>query len=377
MSRRRLRGVLAGALGLALGTAAVVAGAGTADADSAATTATSGTVTLVARGSALTDTSPFAQVSVDRACPANYRDALNVSVVVPDGRESLLASHLTSGAPYATAPVTADVPAATGNGTIVRSIATAFALVHVPVADGTYPIHVTCANADRTAFTEHPTFTGFIDITGSTWQVSSRPAPAATKVKLSASPANHVQVGQPFTLTAKVAAGVPGTVQFEADNGVTVVGAPVPVVNGTASIQPPVNTVVNVRQYIAVFTPADQLAYAQDYETLDYAFVDAPSVTVTDAGGNTLGDTPQLTFGQTVTVSARGFRPAGGEKVDVAVTNVYGPLPAVLASTASNSAGVVADYALTVPRNICAGTHKAVLVGEQTLVAITFTFTTK
>ncbi|MCL2731966.1 MAG: hypothetical protein FWE15_18300 [Actinomycetia bacterium] len=376
MSRRRLRGVLAGALGLALGTAALLAGAGTADADSA-TTATSGTVTLVARGNALTDASPFAQVSVNKACPANYRDALNVSVVVPDGRESLLASHLTGGAPYATAPVTADVPAATGNGTIVRSIATAFALVHVPVADGTYPIHVTCANADRTAFPEHPTFTGFIDISGVTWQVSSRPAPIATTVRLSASPANHVQVGQPFTLTAKVAAGVPGSVQFEADNGVTVVGAPVPVVNGTASIQPPVNTAVNVRSYIAVFTPADQLTYAQDYETLSYTFVDAPAVTVSDADGNALGDTPQLAPGQTVTVAAQGFRPADGEKVDVAVTNAYGILPALFPSTASDSAGSVANYALTLPRNICAGTHKVVLVGEQTLVAITFTFTTK
>lgn len=381
MTRRRLRGVLVGALGLAMGAGALLAGAGSASAHSRThhdSTATSGTVTLTARGNSLDDTSPFTQVSVNKACPTDYQDALYVSLVVPDGRETLLASHLTSGAPYTTAPATAQVPAASGNGTIVRSIATAFDLASVPVADGTYPIHVTCANTDRVAFPEHPTFTGFIDVTGDTWQVSGHAAPIATNVKLSASPANHVQVGQPFTLAAKVSGGVPGAVQFEADNGVTVIGDPVPVVNGVATIQPPANTVPQVRSYIAVFIPTDQLAYAQDYAVLSYAFVNAPSITVTDANGTVLGATPQLAPGQQITVSATGFRPADGETVDVAATDVYfGVLPAVFPSATSDATGSVAHYALTVPSHISAGNHKIVLIGENSLVTITFAFTTK
>ncbi|MEW2519611.1 hypothetical protein [Actinacidiphila alni] len=375
MNRRRMHGVLVSALGLAMGAGAMLAGAGTADAatPTAAAAASSGTVTLTVRGTSIDDDSPFSQVSVDKACPANYRDALTVSLVVPDGSESLLASHLTGGAPYATAPVTAQVPEASGNGTIVRSLATAFDVASVPVQDGTYPIHVTCANADRVAFPEHPTFTGFIDITGDTFQVSGHAAPIATSVRLTASPANHVVVGTPFTLTAKVAGGVPGAVQFAADNGVTVYDTPVPVVNGVATFRPPSNTTPNVRSYIAVFIPADQLAYAQDYTTLSYSFVDAPSVTVTDANGNALGDTPQLTPGQHIKVSAKGFLPAGQEQVLPLVSNAL----ALFAPVTTDARGSVTDYDLTVPCLIAHGSHKLTLTGLRSFVQVSFTFTTK
>ncbi|MET9219415.1 hypothetical protein ABZX65_11740 [Streptomyces sp. NPDC003300] len=373
MTRRRLRGVLVGALALAMGTGALLAGAATAGATTGTPTATSGTVTLTARGTGIDDDSPFARVSVDKACPANYQDALTVSLVVPDGRESLLASHLTGGAPYAKAPVTAQVPEASGNGTIVRSIATAFDVASVPVADGTYPIHVTCANADRANFPEHPTFTGFIDVTGDTWQVSSHAAPVATSVRLSADPAHHVQVGKPFTLTAKVAGGVPGAVQFEADNGVTVYDTPVPVVNGVATFQPPANTAPNVRSYIAVFIPADQLAYAQDYSVLSYSFVNAPSVTVTDADGNALGDSPQLTPGQHIKVSAQGFLPQSQEQVLPFVSNAL----ALFAPVATDARGSVTGYDLTVPKLIARGSHTLTLTGLCSFVQVSFTFTTK
>jgi hypothetical protein len=375
---RRLHGVLVGALGLVMGAGALLGGAATANAAEASATARSATVTLTANGTSIDDASPISQVSVASACPVNYRDSLTLSLVVPDGRESILASNLTGGAPYATAPAAAPVPAASTGATVVRSIATAFGVLHVPVADGTYPVHVTCANTDRGNFPEHPTSTGFIEVSGRTWQPSATVAPKVTSVKLSASPANHVQVGRPFTLTAKVASGVPGVVRFAADGGVTSLGTPVPVVNGTASVQPPVNTTPNVRSYIAIFIPADQITYAQDYTVLSYAFVNAPSITVTDANGTVLGGTPQLTPGQQITVSAQGFRPADGETVDVGATNVYFHLlPAVFPSTASDVAGSVANYTLTVPDCISAGSHKLVLVGEKTLVAISFAFTTK
>ncbi|MFC4032786.1 hypothetical protein ACFO3J_15000 [Streptomyces polygonati] len=375
--RRRLHGVLVGALGLALGAGALLTGAGTASAATTVKTAASGTVTLTARGNSVTDASPFSQVSVSKACPADYQDSLTVSLVVPDGRESILVSNLTTGAPYSAAPITAPVPAASGNGTVIRSIATAFAVTHVPLADGTYPIHVTCANADKADFPEHPTSTGFISVTGSTWQVSGLPAPAATKIRLTPSPARHVQVGQPFTLTATVTRGVPGVVKFAADNGINPIGDPVPVVNGSASVQPPANTVPSVRNYIAIFVPADQLGHAQAYGTLDYSFVQAPSITLTDAAGNALGADPQLTAGQQITVSATGFKPSAGEKVDVAATNVYSILPALFPSTTSDAAGSVTNYTLTVPRFISDGSHQLVLLGESSLIYITFDFTTK
>jgi hypothetical protein len=377
MNRRRMHGVLVSALGLAMGAGAVLAGTGTASAATTTTAATSGKVTLTARGTDINDASPFTKVSVSKACPTDYRDALNVSLVMSDGEESTLVGNLTSGAPYSHAPVTAQVPAAEGDGVIVRSIATAFDVIGFPVVDGTYPVHVTCANADTLAFPEHPASTGFITVTGDTWKVSSHATPIATSLKLTASPAKHVQVGQPFTLTAKVPAGVPGVVQFAADGGVTVVGDPVPVVNGVASIQPPSNTAPNVRAYSATFVPADQLAYAQAYGTVSYTFVNAPSITVADANGTVLGDTPQLAPGQQITVSAKGFQPGDGESVAVSVSNaVFGIFPVDLAPATSDAAGSVDNYTLTIPACLSHGSHKLVLTGDQSNVKITFAFTT-
>jgi hypothetical protein len=372
-----MRGVLVSALGLAMGAGAVLAGTGTASATTTTAAKTSGKVTLTARGTDINDASPFSKVSVNKACPADYRDALDVSLVMSDGEESTLVGNLTSGAPYSHAPVTAQVPAEASDTVIVRSIATAFDVLGFPVVDGTYPVHVTCANADPVAFPEHPASTGFITVTGDTWKVADLATPVATTLKLTASPAKHVQVGQPFTLTAKVPAGVPGVVQFAADQGVTVVGEPVPVVNGVASIQPPSNTTPNVRAYSATFVPTNQGAYAQAYGTLSYTFVGAPSIMVADADGTVLGDTPQLAPGQQITVSAKGFQPADGESVDVSATKVYGPFSEYFAPATSDAAGSVSGYTLTIPSCISHGSHKLVLTGDQSNVKITFAFTTK
>ncbi|SEO99891.1 Ig-like domain repeat protein [Actinacidiphila rubida] len=374
---RRLHGALVGTLGLAIGMGSLFAGTATASAASAAGTAASGTVKLTARSSSITDGSPFTQVSVNKACPAGYQDNLGVYLVTADGAESSIAYHLTDGAPFSSAPVTAQEPAESTATTYVNSIADAFGNVNAPLVDGTYPIHVVCGSADPANFPERPTFTGFIDVTGDTWQVSSRPAPVATKIKLTASPANHVQVGQTFTLTATVTPAVTGTVQFSADAGANPIGGPVAVVNGVASVTVPTNAIPEIRQYAAVFTPSDQLTYAQAYEVFSYAFLAAPSITVKDATGTTLGVNPQLTPGQQVTVSAAGFQPSGGETVDASITRVYGSLSAGLPSTTSDAVGSVTNYTVTVPNCITAGSHKLVLSGEDSKVKITFAFTTK
>lgn len=372
--KRRLRGALLGAMAVFLGAGALVTGAGTA---SAATDATGGTVTLTPRSSSLTDGSPFTQVSADQACPANYQDSVSVYLVAPNGSESSIAYNLTDGAPYGTAPITANEPAASTDTTFVNSIADAFANVNATVADGTYPIHVVCGNADPANFPDRPTFTGFIDVNGSTWQPSSRPAPIATKIKLTAAPANHVQVGQTFTLTAAVTPGVAGTVQFS-DGDTNPIGGPVAVVGGVAGVQVPTSTSPWIRRYNAVFVPSDQLTYAQAYSVISYAFVAAPTITVKDAGGTVLGGTPQLTPGQKITVSATGFLPATGESVRVAITDAYyGSFPAVFPTTTSDAAGSVNGYTLTVPDCISAGSHKLTLTGANTHIKITFAFTTK
>lgn len=374
---RRLHGVLVGTLALAIGAGSLLTGAATASAASAAGTAASGTVKLTARSSSITDGSPFTQVSVNKACPAGYQDNLSVYLVTADGAESGIAFDLTDGAPFGRAPVTAQEPAESTGTTYVNSIADAFANVNAPLVDGTYPIHVVCGSADPANFPERPTSTGFIDVTGDTWQVDSRPAPVATTIKTAASPADHVQVGQTFTLTATVTPAVAGTVQFSADGGANPIGGPVAVVGGVARVTVPTNGIPEIRHYSAAFVPADQLAYAQAYAVFDYSFVAAPSVAVKDATGNPLGAEAQLTPGQRITVSATGFRPTTGETVAASITRAYGPLSAGLPPTASDAAGSVTDYGVTVPACITAGTHKLVLSGADSKVKITFEFTTQ
>ncbi|MGW5353815.1 hypothetical protein ACWERV_25275 [Streptomyces sp. NPDC004031] len=373
---RRLHGVLVGALGLAIGGLGVLApGAGSA---SAATAARGATVTLTPRSDSITDGSPFTQVSVSKACPAGYQDNLSVFLVARDGSESGIAFNLTDGAPFSAAPATTQEPADSTGSTYVNSIADAFSNVNAPLVDGTYPIHVVCGSADPANHPDRPTSTGFIDVTGDTWQVDSRQAPVATKIKLAASPLRHVQVGQTFTLTATVSPAVAGTVRFSADGGANPIGTPVTVVNGVAGVTVPTNTLPAVRHYDAVFLPADQLTYAQAYGLADYAFLAAPGITVTDAAGTVLGSNPRLTAGQQITVSATGFQPSAGETVDASITKaLLGILPVGLPATTSNGSGAVTSYTVTVPDCISAGSHQLVLSGETSKVKITFGFTTK
>lgn len=370
--KRRMYGALVGTLGLAMSVGAVLTGAGTAGAATATTAAKPGTVTLTPRSDSLTDGSPFTRISVNKACPMNYQDALSVYLVLPDGSESGIAFSVADGGPFNGSRITAALPAEPTDTTFVTSISEAFGNANATPADGTYPIHVVCANADQGAFPERPAFTGFIDVTGATWKPSSRPAPAATRIKVAATPSGHVQVGQTLTLKAMVTPAVPGTVQFTA-NGFNPVGDPVQVVNGVATVPVPTVGRPTPVQYTATFVPADQLAYAQAYGVLDYAFTAAPTITVKDASGAVLTGTPQLAPGQQITVSATGFLPGGGEPVYASIPNVCSFYPPVLA----DADGSLTDYAVTIPSRTANGSHKLVLKGGNSAIKITFAFTTK
>ncbi|SEF94772.1 Ig-like domain (group 3) [Actinacidiphila yanglinensis] len=370
---RRLYGALVGALTLLMGAGAALGATGTASAQTATRHDPAGPkVTLTARSDSLTDSSPFSLVSVARACPAGYQDNLGVYLVVPDGRESALALNLTDGAPYSADTVTTRPPAQPATGVLVRSLASAFQIVHVPVADGVYPIHVVCGNADHADFPDRPTATGFVQVSGSTFTVADLPAPVETTLRLSADPATHVQAGNTFTLTARVSAAASGTVRFTTDN-TNPIGSPVPVVNGTAQVTAPANANPGVRRYVATFVPSDPIGYAQDVAVFSYAFTAAPGIQVTDAAGNALGDTPRLTPGQHVEVSAQGFLPASEEEVTASVSGALGFFPAVT----TDAAGAVTGYDLHVPYVIADGTHTLTLRGRTSHVSVTFTFTTK
>ncbi|WP_328468427.1 hypothetical protein [Streptomyces sp. NBC_00448] len=370
---RRLYGALVGALTVLLGAGAALTTSGTASAQNATRAATAGPkVTLTARSDSLTDSSPFSSVSVARACPAGYQDNLAVYLVVPDGRESALAANLTDGAPYSGDAVTTRPPAQSGPGVLVRSIASAFQTVHVPVADGVYPIHVVCGNADHADFPDRPSATGFIQVTGSTFAVDDLPAPVETTLRLSGDPAGHVQAGSPFTLTAHVSPKASGTVRFTTDN-TTPIGDPVPVVDGTASVTAPANGTAAVRRYVATFVPSDPIGYAQDVAVFSYSFTAAPGIQVTDADGDPLGGTPRLVPGQHIEVSAQGFLPAAQEQVDPRVSGALALFPAVTTDTA----GSVSGYDLQVPWLIADGTHTLTLQGRTSHLSVTFTFTTK
>jgi len=377
LPKRRIRGVLAGLVAVFLGAGALVTGATAASAATATgaggATTTRGTVTLSPRSNSLTDGSPFSQVSVDRTCPPDFQDNVSVYLVAPDGTESTIAFHVTDGGPFSGRTLTATIPAASTDTTFVNSIADAFDNVNARVADGTYPIHVVCGSADPVNHPERPTFTGFINVTGDTWQPAALPAPVPTRIRFTASPARHVQVGQTFTLTARVVPAVTGTLQFSADGGANPIGTPVQVVNGVASVVVPTNSAPSVREYDALFVPADQLAVAEDFGVFHYTFVDTPSITATAADGTALGTDPQLTPGQQITLDATGFQPGTGEQVRVRIPYAHVPFP----TAGSDANGAVTDYHLTVPSRLRAGAHQITLTGTTSHIRIAFPFTVK
>lgn len=367
--KRRMHAALLSVLALILGTGALVlTGVGPATADDV-----TGTVTLTATGSSTADVPAFSKVSVSAPCPAPYQDKLDVLVVMPNGRESILASNLTDGAPFSGATITAQTPAASTDTITLRSIAGAFSVLHATMTDGTYPIHVLC-KSDDAANTAKPTFTTAIDIAGTTWAQKVVTPPTTTSLTLAGDPKFQV-VDHDVTLTATVTpADAVGTVSFSRSN--SPMGAPVALANGRATITLPGVGAPGGTPVDATFVPTDGLVFASSSAHLDYSFVSEPGITVLDDSGNAVTDTPTLTKGEKLKVTADGFLTFvgsdGPEKVHVTLDSGTPALP----DATPDGQGKVSNYELTLPDDLADGTHSLVLKGATSAITQTFAFKT-
>lgn len=366
---RRTHATLLSVLALILGSGALIlTTAGTASAD------LPGTVTLTPGSGTLTDSQPLSQVSVSAPCPEHYQDSLNVLVAIPDFGDSLIAFGLTDGAPFDGSTITAQVPPAGPDGPpYVNTIADAFSNYGATPADGVYAIKVECASADP-AYTDTPTFSTLIEVTGNSWAVKNTAPATNTSISVAASPAGHTTVSQSFTLTATVEpSSAVGSVQF-LRNGDTPIDAQ-PLTGGSASTTVPGISTASIQNYKAVFTPNDPAAFtASSSSTTAYAILNEPQLTALDDTGNTLDESPTLTAGQKVELTAQGFLPsatsAAGEPVTVTLDGDAGSLP----KGAPDAQGTVSNYAFTVPSSVTDGAHSLKLHGDTSAVDQTFAF---
>jgi hypothetical protein len=366
---RRTHATLLSVLALILGSGALIlTTAGTASAD------LPGTVTLTPGSGTLTDTQPLSQVSVSAPCPEHYQDSLNVLVAIPDFGDSLIAFGLTDGAPFDGSTITAQVPPAGPDGPpYVNTIADAFGNYGATPTDGVYAIKVECASADP-AYTDTPTFSTLIEITGDAWAVKNAAPATNTSISVAAGPAGHTTVSKSFTLTATVQpSSAAGSVQF-LRNGDTPIDTQ-PLTGGSATTTVPGISTASIQNYKAVFTPDDPAAFtASSSSTTTYAILNEPQLTALDDTGNTLDESPTLTAGQKVELTAEGFLPsatsAAGEPVTVTLDGAAGSLP----KGAPDAQGTVSNYEFTVPSSLTDGAHALKLHGDTSAVDQTFAF---
>jgi hypothetical protein len=363
-----MHAALLSVLALVLGAGALVlTSAGSASADLA------GTVTLTPSSGSITDPHAISQVSVSAPCPEHYQDALTLTLNIPDYGEADIAYGLTDGGPFSGSTITAPVPPAGPDGPPwVSTISDTFGLIGAVPADGTYALEVKCLSSDP-AYSDTPTFSTLMTIQGDNWSVRQSQAQSTT-IALAADPAGHVQVSKGFTLTATVTpSDAAGKVQFfQAGSS----QATVDVTNGTASTA--INGIARAggRDYTAVFTPDDPTKYTSSTSSsLSYAVVNEPGVTALDDSGNNLGtDTPTLTAGEKIKLTAEGFLPgsttAAGESVTVTLDGAAGSL----AKGSTDAEGTVANYAFTVPSDATDGSHTLAFKGDTSAIAETFTF---
>jgi hypothetical protein len=142
-----------------------------------------------------------------------------------------------------------------------------------------------------------------IQISGSTWSVVY-PAPVltATTTTLATVPSSPQVAGTSVTLTATVSPSAPGSVQFEYGTGTpTLIGSPVTVSGGTASIAP-TTLPVGTDSLSAVFTPTSGSGFVGSTGTASFT-VKAAKLTKTKTKLKTSPASPQVP-GTSVTLTA-------------------------------------------------------------------------
>ncbi|MFC8075653.1 Ig-like domain-containing protein [Streptomyces sp. NPDC057307] len=319
-----------------------------------------GELTFATTSGKIADNPTFPKVSTDAACPTDFGEQLQVSVVVPSGGTALL-GRTTAGAPYDQGPVTADIP----TGTSLEGRLTA-AIPAGPL-DGTYEIRLFCRNAANFG-PEY--FTTQIQVTGDSWAVKAAAA-TPTTTSLTATPASTAPVGAEVTLKAAVTPGdTAGKVTFL--DGTDVLGA-VDVATGTAELKTSALT-AGAHSLTAKFVPADPAAFdPSESPVANYTISEAGSspppdpdptdepadLDVTDEDGTPLDVNPTLTAGQTVLVTARGY--TEDAKVKVVLTGSE----ETFTDATADAEGTVPDYEFTVPDPLADGSYTLTLTEDK------------
>jgi Bacterial Ig-like domain (group 3) len=272
---------------------------------------------------------------------------------------------------------------------------------------GTYTYTVMCTNTsgfvNLQSFVGHVTFTPTAGTNSGTYVSSGSAAatPKTTSLTLTVSPAATAAAAASVTLTATATAtaGTPvGSVQFK--DGSTSIGNTVAVNASGVATTTTASLTTGSHSLTAVFTPSDATAFtAATSAAVSYAITaatttnspnptDSPTPTPTTSGGSTsptpaptpdakltvtdtsgapLGANPDLTPGQQVDITAKGFKPN-----EAVTATVHSTQAVVLTSANANSGGVV-SYGFVVPGGLSKGAHTLALAGASNTVTFPFT----
>ncbi|MET9555307.1 Ig-like domain-containing protein [Streptomyces sp. NPDC006645] len=320
-----------------------------------------GELTFATTSGKIADNPTFPKVSTDAACPADFAEQLQLTLLVPGGESgTLLLGKTNVGAPYQ-GPVTADIPAGTSlEARLGRAVPSG-------EFDGTYEIRLLCRNAANVG-AEY--FSAQIQVTGDSWAVKAAAA-TPTTTSLTATPASTAPVGAEVTLKAAVTpAGAAGKVTFL--DGADVLGA-VDVADGAAELKTSALG-AGTHSLTAKFVPTDPAAFdPSESPAADYTITEAGSspppdpdptdepadLDVTDEDGTPLDVNPTLTAGQKVLVTARGY--TEDAKVKVVLTGSE----ETFADATADAEGTVADYAFTVPDPLADGSYTLTLTEDK------------
>ncbi|WP_141314148.1 Ig-like domain repeat protein [Streptomyces spinoverrucosus] len=229
--------------------------------------------------------------------------------------------------PDGTAPFTVDLEPAPAPQSLEKALRK---FIPTGSLDGTYQLSLACRSGLST-----PRFFAKIRVTDDTWTLLQQ---QTTNLTLTA--ATDVPVNGDLKLTATVTPEVAtGTVEFK--KGDESLGT-ADVTGGKAELTVKAPAVGGPHAYQAVFKSRDPDAYsdAQGSVTARIGYL----LTAKDAEGNTLGDKPTLSIGQSVKITVQGFTP--GSTVKVNQSNASG---VTFPDATPNAEGTIVDYAFTVP----------------------------